>query len=128
MKRLSRRLLLTMMMFGALFVSGAMTSQASAQGAQDFRLINRTGVEIYALYVSPHTSADWGDDILGLDTLPADEAVDITFARKERATFWDIRIEDSEGNYIIWERFNLRRISTITLYYRNGKATATYTD
>jgi len=43
-------------------------------GKHDFVLHNETGVEIHELYVSPHSSNTWGDDVLGRDTLPAGES------------------------------------------------------
>ncbi len=121
-------MLMSVMMLGALMLTGAMATQVSAQAAQDFTVINKTGVEIYAMYVTPHSADEWGEDILGVDTLLANESALITFSRKERAKFWDLRIEDEEGNFIVWEKLNLFQISTLTLYYKNGKATATYTE
>lgn len=97
---------------------------ALAQGKQDFTLVNKTGVEINAVYISPHSADDWEEDILGQDTLPKGESVDITFDRKEKSKLWDLRIEDKEGNGIEWENLNLLEISKVTLYYKNGKATA----
>ncbi|MCW5960538.1 MAG: hypothetical protein KIS76_10285 [Pyrinomonadaceae bacterium] len=121
MKISLKNLMAILFVFGVMAISAR---QASAQGAQDFVLVNKTGVEIYALYVTPHNADDWGDDILGVDTLLSDESADITFSRKERAKLWDLRIEDEEGNFIEWERLNLLEISQVTLYYKNGKATA----
>ncbi|HMS08784.1 MAG TPA: hypothetical protein PKE66_04835 [Pyrinomonadaceae bacterium] len=102
----------------------AIGTQATAQGKQDFIVVNKTGVEIYAMYVSPHTARDWQEDVLGAETLLPNESLLITFARKERNVLWDLRVEDDEGNFIEWEKLNLLRISKVTLYYRNGKATA----
>lgn len=99
-------------------------TEASAQGRQDFTLVNQTGVEIYALYVTPHSAKDWGEDVLGVDTLSAGDEVDIFFSPKERAKYWDIRIEDEDGNYIEWDRLNLLEISKVTLYFKNRKPTA----
>lgn len=106
------------------YVPGVTTPEATAQGRQDFLLVNKTGVEIYALYVTPHSANEWGDDILGIDTLPTDDEVHITFSRKEKAKYWDIRIEDEDGNSIEWESLNLLEISKVTLYYKNRKPTA----
>jgi len=94
------------------------------QAAQDFLLVNKTGVEINALYVTPHNANDWGDDILGAETLPAGQSLDITFSRKETAKLWDLRVEDEDGAFIEWESLNLIKISSVTLYYKDGKATA----
>jgi hypothetical protein len=105
--------------------SGAGNSASSEKGAaQDFTLVNETGVEIHKVYISPHDSNDWEEDILGKDTLPSGESVDIKFNRSEKAANWDLRVEDSKGNAIEWENLNLLKISKLTLHYKDGKATA----
>ena len=93
-------------------------------GDQDFILINSTGVEIYALYVTPHNANDWGDDILGADTLFNGEDLLIYFPRKTKSTYWDLRIEDEDGAYLEWHKLNLLKISSVELLYKKGKTTA----
>src|SRR5688572_20152920 len=121
MKRIKRNLPAVFLTIGILILAAV---SGKAQGAQDFTVVNKTGVEIYALYVTPHNADAWGDDILGVDTLAANGTLDITFSRKEKAKFWDLRVEDEDGNFIEWEKLNLLEISTVTLFYKNGKATA----
>ena len=99
-------------------------TSAPAAGAQDFTLVNATGVEINAVHISPHSANDWEEDILGQDTLPNGQRVDIHFKRGEKAAMWDLRIEDKAGNPIEWENLNLLEISKLTLHYANNKATA----
>ena len=123
MKKMMRNLLMLILTVGMLYFSAAVT-EVSAQAAQDFMLVNKTGVEINALYVTPHNADDWGEDILGVGTLAANDSVDISFARKEKAKLWDLRVEDADGEFIEWESLNLLTISKVTLYYKNGKATA----
>jgi len=100
------------------------TAGAQTAGAQDFTLVNATGVEINAVHISPHSANDWEEDILGQDTLPNGQRVDIHFKRGEKAAMWDLRIEDKSGNPIEWENLNLLEISKLTLHYANNKATA----
>jgi len=99
-------------------------SSSSAEGKQDFTLVNQTGVEIDKVFISPHSSNDWEEDILGQDTLPSGQSVDIKFHRNEKAAMWDLRIEDKQGNSIEWENLNLLEISKVTLHYKDGKGTA----
>jgi ABC-type transport system substrate-binding protein len=99
-------------------------STAQQGGKQDFTLINQTGVEIDKLYIAPHDSDDWQEDILGQDTLPTGQSVDIKFHRNETAAMWDLRIEDKQGNAIEWENLNLLEINKVTLFYKDGKGTA----
>lgn len=126
MKEIKRIAQIAMFAGLLLGLAGVLRSEVSAQGAQDFLLVNKTGIEIYSLYVTPHDSDDWGDDILGADTLAANEDLEITFSRKEKAKLWDLRIEDSSGNYIEWDNINLLKVSEVTLYYKNKKPTATF--
>lgn len=100
------------------------TAPADTAGAQDFTLINTTGVEIDKVYIAPHSSDDWEEDILGQDTLPDGQKVDIKFHRSEKAAMWDLRVEDKKENSIEWENLNLLEISKLTLEYKDGKATA----
>ena len=105
----------------------ALTSMvAQAKGPQDFTLVNKTGVEIHGVFVSPHSSDSWEEDILGKDTLANGESLDIKFHRSETAKMWDLKITDSKGNAITWQNFNLLEIEEITLHYdaETGKAWA----
>jgi hypothetical protein len=111
--------LVTLLALSAIFCSSAF-----AQGKQDFTLVNKTGVIISELYVSPHSADDWEEDILGQDVLGLNESLEITFSPKERAKLWDLKIVDSKGNSIEWESLNLLEISKVTLHYKNGKAWA----
>ena len=118
-----RKTLLLLSMFFVLLASAA-----AFAGAQDFVLVNKTGVEINAVYVSPSKRNDWEEDILGDDTLPDGESVEITFDRGENASMWDLRIEDSDGNSIEWENIPLKKVSEVTLKYnkKTGEGTASF--
>jgi hypothetical protein len=121
--------LITLRRIGALAAICALSTMmlipsVFAQGAQDFMLVNKTGVEINKVFVSPHSVNDWEEDVLGQDTLANGESVNIHFSRTEKAAKWDLRIEDSDGNGIEWTNLNLLEISTLTLHYKNGKAWA----
>lgn len=99
-------------------------ASSDQSGKQDFTLVNQTGVEIHKVFISPHDSNDWEEDILGRDTLPEGQSVDIKFHRNEKAANWDLRVEDSQGHALEWENLNLLEISKVTLHYKDGKATA----
>ncbi len=127
MKRsILRVLLVGLLSFGAFYLPSTNIVEVSAQGAQDFTVINKTGFEIHALYMTPHNAKEWGADILGVDTLAQNDSVAIVFTRKEKAKLWDLRVEDADGAFIEWENLNLLEISSVTLYYKNGKATAIF--
>jgi len=99
-------------------VALCVTASALAhQGKQDFTLHNETGVEIHSLYVSPHDSDDWQNDVLGQDTLAAGESVKVTFEDREKKVRWDMKVTDKNGNSLEWEDLNLMEISDVTLHW-----------
>jgi hypothetical protein len=94
-------------------------------GDQDFVLVNKTGVEIHQLNLSPHKSNEWGPDILGQDTLSDGERLKIHFQPSEVA-HWDLRIADKQGNTVVWENLNLLEISEVSIFIRDGQAVAEF--
>ena len=95
-------------------------------GKQDFILHNQTGVEIDSLYVSPHSTNDWEEDVLGQDTLASGDSVKITFEDRDKHVHWDLKVTDKEGNSLEWDDLNLIEISEVTLHWdaKKGKGWA----
>jgi hypothetical protein len=112
--------------FFAIAGMGVMATSAAYAGDQDFTLINKTGFEIHALHVSPHRSEDWGEDILGQDTLARGASLQIKFKRSTRAAHWDLQVEDENGHTLTWESIDLLEVSEVTLHYKDGKAWADF--
>ncbi len=94
---------------------------ALAQGKQDFTLVNRTGYPINEVYVSPHQSNDWEEDVLGSDVLNSGQYVKISFSRKVRTCKWDVQVIYSDGETSEWENFDLCKTSKITVFYNRKK-------
>jgi hypothetical protein len=92
-------------------------------GTQDFTLVNRTGIEIHELYISPVDTDDWEEDVLGVDTLPPGESVSISFKGHD-ACKWDLMVKDEDGDSVEWSGLNLCKISKVTLRYDGKKAWA----
>jgi hypothetical protein len=105
-----------LMVLAAVFaLSMMLVPAASAQGKQDFTLVNKTGIAISELYIGPTSSDDWGADILGKDTLPNGESTDIIFTPNQKAARWDIQFVDENGKKHTFYDKNLVKISQITL-------------
>lgn len=94
-------------------VSGA----ASAQGKQDFTLVNKTGYTIDQVYVAPSSSNDWESDVLGRDQLAQGEEVHITFSRADKSCKWDLKVTWTDGSSSEWHGADLCTISKISLFY-----------
>ena len=98
----------------AIFVTATAFARA---GKQDFLLHNQTGVEIHSLYVSPHSTDDWEEDILGKDTLAASDSLKITFEDRDKHVHWDLKVTDKDGNSLEWYDLNLIEIDEVTLHW-----------
>jgi hypothetical protein len=102
-----------------------MVAMAFAQARKhEFKLLNQTGVEIHELYLSPHSSDDWEEDVLGRETLPDGESVQIKFDDRDKHEMWDLKIVDGKGASITWEKLDLTKIAELTIHYKTGKAWA----
>lgn len=109
----------------ALLVTTTVLARSSARaGTQDFMLVNQTGVVLTEVYVSPHTSNDWEEDVLGRDTLDVGASVKITFSDRDSRRNWDLKIVDEDGDTLEWTNLKLNEISKVTLYWRDGKGWA----
>jgi hypothetical protein len=108
---------------GTIGIAG-LFAQAAHAGDQDFSLVNKTGVVITKVMVSPHDEKEWGEDVMGQDVLGDDEKVDIKFHRSETAEYWDLKIIDKDGHEIVWQNLDLLKISKVTLKYTDDNATA----
>jgi hypothetical protein len=112
-----------------LAVCGLFLSQGSASALNlNFALKNNTGYTIAALYLSPHSQASWGNNVLNT---VIEEGDVISFRAPARATsrYWDLKVVYSNGSSEEWlGGFNLASIYNITLYYDDeGTAQAYYT-
>jgi hypothetical protein len=108
----------------AVFCTLCLCPALALTGKQDFVLVNKTGLNIDELYVSPTKSDDWEEDVLGRDVLADGESCEVVFNREETSCRWDLKIVDEDGDEVEWENLNLCEIDKITLYWKNGKAWA----
>ncbi|HXC28258.1 MAG TPA: argininosuccinate lyase [Stellaceae bacterium] len=108
----------------------ALTAPSFAQDAkQDFNMVNKTGYELKALYVSPSKSDDWGDDILGQDVLADGQVVNVHFSPKVHTCKWDLKVTYSDDNSsAVWSDIDLCNVEKITIHYdrKNDVTKATF--
>lgn len=90
----------------------------------DFTLVNKTGVDIMEVYLSPTSDNEWGEDVMGKDILENGQKVDITFSSAETECNWDLKVVDEDDDDIVWTKLNLCTANEITLMWENKKPTA----
>ncbi len=102
------------------FVFAMMASSAFA-GPQDFTLTNNSASDICFLYISPSSSNDWEEDVLGAEEcLGSGESVDVIFNGSAEAA-WDLAVEDLEGGREVYSGINLMEVSEVIIQ-GGGKA------
>lgn len=109
----------------AVIALASITLQAAQQRRNlDFTLVNKTGLTIMEVYLSPTNSDEWGEDVMGKDVLANAEKVEITFSSGETECNWDLKVVDEDDDSIEWTKLNLCTASEITLMYEGKKPTA----
>jgi hypothetical protein len=108
----------------------AIAGPAGAQEAkQDFKLVNKTGYELKALYVAPSKSDDWQEDVLGQDVLADGQAVNVHFSPKTKTCMFDLKVtySDDDSN-AVWEKIDLCTVEKITIHYnrKSDQTSATF--
>jgi hypothetical protein len=101
---------LLLLLAGLLFAAGNAV-------AEDYYVdvTNRTGFTIMYMYVSPGSSKNWEEDVLGSQVLPVGETRRVTL-RGYTSPIFDIRLVDSDGDsYTYWNVDVSRRDIIATL-------------
>jgi hypothetical protein len=103
----------------------AATTWTQAQTILDFKLVNNTGEDFYAVYLTDTDTQDWGEDILPQDIVKDGDTIDITFEDVDGNTLcvWDLRLthDASEEDYIYITEIDLCKVSILRLYIEDGK-------
>ena|SRR6266704_1799791 len=104
--------------FAAAVVVAATVPALAEDAKQDFRLVNRTGYELKALFVSPSKADEWQDDVLGQDVLEDGKAVNVHFSPKTRTCKFDLKVVyTDDDSSAIWQNINLCEVDKITIHY-----------
>ncbi len=94
--------------------------------SQDVTITNSTGVEIYELYITPSEQEDFGSDLLGESTFPADTSLEFTTDAVGTAdATWDILIVDMEGTEVVFSGANFSASSIVDINMGADGATPT---
>ncbi|MCZ8315447.1 hypothetical protein [Phreatobacter sp.] len=104
--------------FAALFLSVA--GEANAQARQDFAIVNQTGYTIDEVYVSPTSANNWGDDLMGDNSLENGMTLNVSFPVDTTACRYDIKVVYDDETPVEFRNVNLCRIARVTLFYNRG--------
>jgi hypothetical protein len=100
----------------------------SQEAKQDFDLVNQTGYQIKAVYVSPGKSDDWEEDVLGEDLLDQGDTWQIRFHRSEKTCHWDLKVVYADdGSSAVWQNIDLCSVDKITIHYNRKTDTTSAT-
>ena len=108
-----------------MFLGASVGVSAHAQEAkQNFRLVNKTGYELKAVFVSPNAADEWGEDVLGQDTLGDSVGVNIRFSRGVKTCKWDLKVTYSvDDSDAVWKNIDLCKIESVTIKYNKNTDT-----
>ena len=101
-------------------------SQAQAEPDLDFTLVNKTGFDIKAVYVSPTSKEDWEENMIQ-DVLENGDSLDISFSPGQNTTKWDVMVVWTDDDSAYWRNYDLSEISKLTLFYNVDTSVASAT-
>ena len=115
------------------FGAGAMggTKLQAQNAVLDFELVNKTGRDIDALYMSPSQTDDWGDNVMNGDVLKNNGTVSLEFSPASNSKVWDLSVGwvgYSSDDDVVWHDIDLSTVEKITLHYneKTGETSATF--
>lgn len=81
---------------------------------QNFTLVNGTDFVISYVYISPTDAYEWGEDVLTVDVLGAEDECVIYFDDYDEC-YWDIKAVAADGSEAVWTALDLCEYYVITL-------------
>lgn len=100
MKRLLSLALLLSMMF-------ILSSTAFTQLSKTYTIVNKSGMVVTAVNVSPAGANNWGDNISTLDKLNNKEGFQYAFEVDQKNCTVDIRFKSEDGKYYTMKNIDL---------------------
>jgi hypothetical protein len=83
----------------------------------DFSLVNQTGYGIKGVYIGPHSSDEWGENLIE-DSFENGQTLSISFNKRATATRWDIKIVWVDPDAPVqWMDCKLSGISKFIMHY-----------
>jgi hypothetical protein len=108
--------------FAALMTVAASFAPTATSAVQDdYGVINKTGMTITHLYLSPSKDDQWGADILEKDVLADGEECGIEFDKDDEECFYDIKITDSKEQDWTVTNVDLCKFTKVTFTVTKGK-------
>ena len=114
-------ILRTTAIVGVIALSVLMAAVFPQDRKRNFTLRNQTGVEIHQLFLSPHSSDDWEEDVLGREALPDGERIQINFDDRDKHEMWDLKVVDGKGASIPGRNLISRRFPTLPFTTRAAR-------
>lgn len=110
-------------LFLAAFLTLATTITPTAAPAvqDDYGVINKTGMTLTHLFLSPTNDNSWGEDILEKDVLANGEECGIEFDKDDEECFWDIKVIDSKDQPWTVTKVDLCKYTKVTFTMQNGR-------
>jgi hypothetical protein len=94
---------------------------AAPRVQDDYGVINKTGMTITHLYLSPSKDEEWGEDILEQDVLANGEECGIEFDKDDEECAYDIKVIDSKNQPWIVTNVDLCKYTKVTFTMQKGK-------
>ena len=92
------------------------------EAKQDFKLVNKTGYELKALYLGPSASDQWSPVTVDQPSITDGMTVNVHFTPGAATCHWDLKVVYSDDDSsAVWQKIDLCTVAKITLHYDRDK-------
>ena len=107
---------------GIMATASPTASPSEDKGKLSFKIENKTGTDFEAIYISEGSMEKWDDSLLPSDGKFEDgNTISVSVKDDDTVDDWDIKAEDADGNFVYWQKLDLRNAEKITLKIEDGK-------
>jgi len=71
---------------------------ANAQNQKCIKFINKTGLTVSSVFITPHDANKWSRNLLSAGKIENNEAYQILLPRTNTTRYWDIKVFDNKNN------------------------------
>lgn len=97
-------------------------SPTEEEGRISFEIENQTGMDFERIYISEGSMEKWEDSLLPSDgRFDNGNTISVSVKDDDTVDDWDIKSEDADGNFMYWQKIDLRNAKKIILKMQDGK-------
>ena len=111
--------------FFALIASAILSSSAYPQNVKNLKFINKTGMTVTRVFMSPHNAAKWSGNLLTAGRIASNDAYQVGIPTGTKNCSWDFRVYDDKNKEYLVSNVNICDMSSVVAMKQGPKIEVT---